>query len=136
VVDGPHPGLDDTYSLNQFRDFGGATSVEVGGNGYDLVDGYGVNHNLHKKSIFWELPYWKDLLLRHNLDVMHIEKNMHDNLMNTVLNLQGKTKDNLKYRLDLPDICLRKKLHNMANGKEPIPVFRLDAFSEEDFFIG
>ncbi|XP_010666303.1 uncharacterized protein LOC104883469 [Beta vulgaris subsp. vulgaris] len=27
-----------------------------------------------KQSIFWELPYWKDLLIRHNLDVMHIEK--------------------------------------------------------------
>ncbi|XP_039145579.1 uncharacterized protein LOC120282799 [Dioscorea cayenensis subsp. rotundata] len=27
-----------------------------------------------KKSIFFTLPYWKHLLLRHNLDVMHIEK--------------------------------------------------------------
>ena len=27
-----------------------------------------------KKSIFFRLPYWKDNLLRHNLDVMHIEK--------------------------------------------------------------
>jgi hypothetical protein len=26
------------------------------------------------KSIFFRLPYWKDNLLRHNLDVMHIEK--------------------------------------------------------------
>ena len=28
-----------------------------------------------KKNIFFRLPYWKDNLLRHNLDVMHIEKN-------------------------------------------------------------
>ena len=27
-----------------------------------------------KKSIFYELPYWRHLLIRHNLDVMHIEK--------------------------------------------------------------
>ena len=27
-----------------------------------------------KKSIFFRLPYWKDNLLRHNLDVMHIKK--------------------------------------------------------------
>ena len=27
-----------------------------------------------KKNIFFRLPYWKDNLLRHNLDVMHIEK--------------------------------------------------------------
>jgi hypothetical protein len=31
-----------------------------------------------KKSIFFRLPYWKDNLLRHNLDVMHIEKNILD----------------------------------------------------------
>ncbi|XP_060210859.1 uncharacterized protein LOC132637848 [Lycium barbarum] len=37
-------------------------------------DGYGLAHNWTKQSIFWELPYWKDNLLRHNLDVMHIEK--------------------------------------------------------------
>ncbi|KAA0052811.1 transposase [Cucumis melo var. makuwa] len=28
-----------------------------------------------KRSIFFDLPYWKELVLRHNLDVMHIEKN-------------------------------------------------------------
>jgi hypothetical protein len=28
-----------------------------------------------KQSIFWKLPYWKYLLIRDNLDVMHIEKN-------------------------------------------------------------
>ncbi|GJU78696.1 ribonuclease H-like domain-containing protein [Tanacetum coccineum] len=31
-----------------------------------------------KKSIFFELPYWKSLLLPHNLDVMHIEKNLNE----------------------------------------------------------
>ncbi|XP_058211658.1 uncharacterized protein LOC131323837 [Rhododendron vialii] len=34
--------------------------------------------NWKKPSIFFELPYWKDNLLRHNLDVMHIEKNVCD----------------------------------------------------------
>jgi hypothetical protein len=33
-------------------------------------------HNWWKKSIFFQLPYWKHLLVRHNLDVMHIEKNI------------------------------------------------------------
>ncbi|XP_004298283.1 PREDICTED: uncharacterized protein LOC101305844 [Fragaria vesca subsp. vesca] len=28
------------------------------------------------KSIFFELPYWSKLRIRHNLDVMHIEKNV------------------------------------------------------------
>jgi hypothetical protein len=38
--------------------------------------GFGLTYNCVKRSIFWELPYWKTNLLRHNLDVMHIEKNM------------------------------------------------------------
>ncbi|XP_057548066.1 uncharacterized protein LOC130826501 [Amaranthus tricolor] len=29
-----------------------------------------------KRSIFWDLPYWKTNTIRHNLDVMHIEKNV------------------------------------------------------------
>ena len=27
-----------------------------------------------RRSTLWELEYWKDLDLRHNLDVMHIKK--------------------------------------------------------------
>ncbi|WMV50469.1 hypothetical protein MTR67_043854 [Solanum verrucosum] len=73
-------------------------------------DGYGVAHNWTKQSIFWELPYWKDNLLRHNLDVMHIEKNYFDNLFNTVIDVNGKTKDNVKARMDLPEYCRRKEL--------------------------
>ena len=30
----------------------------------------------NRKSAWWKLPCWKDLQLPHNLDVMHIEKNM------------------------------------------------------------
>ena len=73
-------------------------------------DGYGVAHNWTKQSIFWELPYWKDNLLRHNLDVMHIEKNYFDNLFNTVMDVTGKTKDSVKARMDLPEYCRRKEL--------------------------
>jgi len=57
---------------------------------------YKVDHHWTKKSIFWDLPYWKDNLLRHNLDVMHIEKNYFDNIFNTVMDVKGKTKDNEK----------------------------------------
>ncbi|WMV29453.1 hypothetical protein MTR67_022838 [Solanum verrucosum] len=52
------------------------------------LPGYGVEHNWTKQNIFWELPYWKDNLLRHNLDVMHIEKNYFDNLFNTVMDVK------------------------------------------------
>ncbi|KAF6161073.1 hypothetical protein GIB67_007714 [Kingdonia uniflora] len=26
-----------------------------------------------RKTIMFDLPYWKDLLVRHNLDVIHVE---------------------------------------------------------------
>ncbi|XP_057773074.1 uncharacterized protein LOC130992454 [Salvia miltiorrhiza] len=63
-----------------------------------------------KKSIFWDLPYWRYLLIRHNLDVMHIEKNVFDNVFNTVLNVKGKTKDTEKSREELNTFCKRKEL--------------------------
>jgi hypothetical protein len=47
-----------------------------------------------KKNIFFRLPYWKDNLLRHNLDVMHVEKNVMDNILGIMLDIKGKTKDN------------------------------------------
>jgi len=51
---------------------------------FDMLPGYGQFHNWTKRSIFWDLPYWKDNFLRHNLDVMHIEKNFFDNVFNTM----------------------------------------------------
>ena len=66
--------------------------------------------NWTKKSIFFELPYWETLKLRHNLDVMHIEKNICDNVLGTLLNIEGKTKDTVKARLDLVDMKIKKRI--------------------------
>ena len=46
---------------------------------------------------------------RHNLDVMHIEKNVFENVFNTVMQVEGKTKDNEKAREDLKVLCRRPK---------------------------
>jgi len=73
--------------------------------------------NWNKKSIFFELPYWKCLLLRHNLDVMHIEKNICDNIMVTIMNVKGKTKDTIKTRLDLQKMNIRPELHPIQKGR-------------------
>jgi hypothetical protein len=42
-----------------------------------------------KKSIFWELPYWKSLEVRSAIDVMHVTKNLCVNLPG-FLGLYGK----------------------------------------------
>jgi hypothetical protein len=76
--------------------------------GKQKFPGFGLTHNWVKRSIFWELPYWKTNLLCHNLDVMHNEKNV--NIFNTVMDVKGKTKDNIKARLDLALFCNRKNM--------------------------
>ena len=75
-----------------------------------------IELNWTKRSIFFELPYWKTLNLRHNLDVMHIEKNICDNVIGTLMNIEGKTKDNAKARLDLQELGIRKELHLTRSG--------------------
>ncbi|KAL5580207.1 hypothetical protein UlMin_012649 [Ulmus minor] len=65
---------------------------------------------MEKKSIFFDLPYWKDLYVLHNLDVMHIEKNVCESLIGTLLNMPGKTKDGEKTRLDMAKMGIRESL--------------------------
>jgi len=71
---------------------------------------FSLTYNWLKGSIFWELSYWKTNLHRHNLDVMHIEKNVFENIFNTVMDVKGKTKDNIKARLDVALFCNRKNM--------------------------
>ncbi|KAG7636059.1 Transposon En/Spm-like [Arabidopsis thaliana x Arabidopsis arenosa] len=99
---------------------------DVGGNGHEKkMRGYGKEHNWHKESILWELSYWKDLNLRHNIDVMHTEKNFLDNIMNTLMSVKGKSKDNIMSRLDIEKFCSRPGLHIDSNGKAPFPAYTL-----------
>jgi hypothetical protein len=88
----------------------------------DQIQGFAVKHKWTKKSIFWELPYWKTNLIRHNLDVMHIEKNVFDNIFNTVMDFKGTSKDTAKSRLDIAEICRRSELELVEeNGKTVKP---------------
>jgi len=59
---------------------------------------------LKKKSIFFYLPYWSKLQVRHCIDVMHVKKNVCDNLIGTLLNIQGKTKDGVNAPLDVVEM--------------------------------
>ena len=83
-------------------------------------------HNWCKQSIFWELPYWKNLLLRHNIDVMHNEKNVFDNVFNTVSNVKGKTKDDANSRRDILHFCKRPELQLYDDNKKPKACYELD----------
>src|SRR6266542_1354809 len=72
-----------------------------------------------KRSIFWDLPYWKDLDVRHCIHVMHVEKNVCDSVLGLLLNMKDKTKDGVNARLDMVDMRIRLELHPLLhpNGK-------------------
>ncbi|WMV51630.1 hypothetical protein MTR67_045015 [Solanum verrucosum] len=72
-----------------------------------------------KRSIFWDLPYWSSNMIRHNLDVMHIEKNVFDNVFSTVLNVDGKTKNDPKARQDVAKYCDWSQLARNPDGSYP-----------------
>lgn len=82
-------------------------------------DNYGKKHNWRHISCFWRLPYFSKLMLRHNIDVMHNEKNVAEAIWNTCFDIADKTNDNVKARQDLEEICHRPWLHLelKANGK-------------------
>ena len=75
--------------------------------------------------------------MRHNLDVMHIEKNVMDNILGTVLNLKDWTKDNYKARLDLVDMGIRSELHLRRKGDDkymiPPACFHITALEKDGF---
>ncbi|XP_039119156.1 uncharacterized protein LOC120255387 [Dioscorea cayenensis subsp. rotundata] len=76
-----------------------------------------------KRSIFFDLPYWEHILLRNNLDVMHIEKNICENIVGTILDIDGKSKDNMKSRIDMAEMGIRHELHleYLPNGRTRLP---------------
>lgn len=52
--------------------------------------------------------YLQGLLLHHNLDVMHVEKNVCENIIGTLLNVKNKSKDGVNARKDLMHLKIRK----------------------------
>ena len=71
-----------------------------------------------KRSIFFVLPYWSNLDIRLCIDVMHVEKNICDSVIGTLLNIQGKTKDGLNTHQDLAEMGIRSQLHPRFDGKK------------------
>ncbi|PKU68400.1 hypothetical protein MA16_Dca019175 [Dendrobium catenatum] len=51
---------------------------------------------------------------------MHIEKNIFDNIFNTFMDIKDKSKDNIKVKLDLKEICRRKALKLKDGGGEKL----------------
>ena len=67
--------------------------------------------NWKNVSILYELPYWMNKKLKHNIDVMHVEKNISESTFGTMLGIDGKNKDSDKARMDLKKMNIRQDLH-------------------------
>ena len=122
LLDASHPWRKDKKSFNgETEDRCGPSPLS----GTDLVNelenfvndfgkpkkGGGSKGPWKKKPAFLQLSYWPNIKCRHNLDVMHIEKNVFDNIVGTLLDIPGKTKDHNNARLDLVALGLKPHLH-------------------------
>src|SRR5438132_13919999 len=100
---------------------------EMGGHEEDAT-------GFNKLSIFFKyLPYWKDLDIRHAIDVMHVEKNVCDSIIGILLDIKGKTKEGLKSRKDFVDLNIRHELHpeERANEKYYLPAASYNLTTDE-----
>jgi hypothetical protein len=81
--------------------------------------GYGEQHMWTHKSGLTQRPYYDDLLLPHNIDVMHTEKNVAKTVWATIMDIPDKSKDDVKARVDLVALCDRpnQEMKSPSGGK-------------------
>jgi hypothetical protein len=109
------------------------------GNGHQF-EGYGVTHNWTHVAALTKLEYCKDLELPHIIDVMHTKKNVGESLFHIVLNIPGKSKDNVKARVNIEKLCDRKRLYiqpptgRRKNWFKPHANFCLDSTQKKEAF--
>jgi hypothetical protein len=86
-----------------------------------------------KHSIFFQyLPYWPDLEVPHAIDAMHVQKNVFESLIATLMDT-GMTKDGLKSRTGMVQLNVKKELHPVpeGNGKYTLPAASFNLTPEE-----
>jgi hypothetical protein len=96
----------------------------------------GEDDKWKKQLIFWEQQYWKDLYIHHLIDVMHVEKNLCESLLGTLLNTDGKTRDHGHARADLKKMGIRPELwlDDSVKGTElPISCITLSKDEKKEF---
>jgi hypothetical protein len=82
-----------------------------------------------KKSIFFGyLPYWKELDVWHTIDGMHIQKNMFESKIGTLLDVKGKTKEGPNSRMDLVNLGIKiNSSYSSREWKVPYPNSKLQS---------
>ncbi|GKB05633.1 retrovirus-related pol polyprotein from transposon TNT 1-94 [Tanacetum coccineum] len=75
----------------------------------------GQNGAYWKKFNIWyqKLRYWRHNSVPHCIDFMHVEKNVAESLVRTLLHVARKTKDGVNARLDLAELGVKPELFAM-----------------------
>ncbi|GJZ40971.1 hypothetical protein Tco_0587857 [Tanacetum coccineum] len=85
----------------------------------------GQNDAYWKKFNIWyrKLRYWRHNSVPHCIDFMHVEKNVSESLVGTLLHVPGKTKDGVNARLDLAEFRVKTELFAMQEeDKTTLPL--------------
>ncbi|PKA54906.1 hypothetical protein AXF42_Ash000742 [Apostasia shenzhenica] len=62
---------------------------------------------------------------------MHIERNIYDNIIGTLLNISGKSKDGLNTRLDMMNIGIRQQLVPKVQENRTFLLYACYTFTKE-----
>jgi hypothetical protein len=87
-----------------------------------------------KQSIFYiYLPYWKEFVIRHAINTMHVEMDVFESTNSLLLHIAGKTKYGLNTSKDLQSLGIREELHpqKRLNGKVYLPPASYTLTNEE-----
>jgi hypothetical protein len=80
-------------------------------------EGYDEKHNWTHKSYLWELSYANALILPHNIDLMHHERNVVESIISMCFDVIGFSKDNINARKFLAALCNRPSQETKRNAK-------------------
>ncbi|GJS45990.1 putative transposon, En/Spm-like protein [Tanacetum coccineum] len=79
-----------------------------------------------------KLKYWRHNHVPHCIEFMHVEKNVAESIVRTLLHVPGKTKDGLNARLDLAELGVKPELNKPEGciAEETITEETIEFFSE------
>jgi hypothetical protein len=61
------------------------------------------------------LSYWLELDVCHAIDGMHVQKNVFESLIGTLLDMKGKIKEGLNSRIDMVQLDIKKNFTMFFN---------------------
>ena len=110
-------GLGDWIKKYEYAELKGWEDFFYQGDSIEEPEQVVVNmpEGMKRKSIFYELPYLKDLLISHLLDPMHIFKNVPDSIFR---HISSKDKDTLSLRRDISLLCTKFDRRHLCPNKE------------------